>query len=94
MNSHQFCYSCLIEVKLALRSHDLCRGNTMTTVDSHKVQNTDRPWHLVLLLPESQHHILTKFRNRRDAEDQLRAIRRLLPNAVFEVMFCPPRQEV
>ena len=47
----------------------------MTAVDSHKIQPTDRPWHLVLLLPESKHHVLTKFCNRQDADDQLRAMR-------------------
>jgi hypothetical protein len=66
----------------------------MTATDFHKIQPTDRPWHLVLLLPESKHHVLTRFRNRQDAEDQLRAIRRLMPDVVFEVVFCPPEQEI
>jgi len=66
----------------------------MTAVDSHEIQPTDRPWHLVLLLPEAKHHVLTKFRNRQDAEDQLRTIRRLMPDAVFEIVFCLPEQEV
>jgi hypothetical protein len=46
-----------------------------------------RLWALVLLLPNARHRIVGRFRNRQDADDQLRAMKRLLPQHRFEVVF-------
>ena len=45
------------------------------------------PWTLVLLREKMQRHVVARFRNRQDADDQLRAIRRYMPKAKFEVVF-------
>jgi hypothetical protein len=49
-----------------------------------------RPWAIVLLRFPVRPHIIRQFRNRQDAEDQLRAMRRLMPQVDFELMFLPP----
>lgn len=51
--------------------------------------NAHRPWQLVLLLPNVQPHTIARFRNRRDADDPLRAFRRLARNSQFEILFVP-----
>ena len=45
------------------------------------------PWTLVLLREKMQRHVVARFRNRQDADDQLRAIRRYMPKARFEIVF-------
>jgi hypothetical protein len=52
-----------------------------------------RPWTIVLLLPDAQHHQIAQFCNRQDAEDYLRAIRRYVPDKSFEIVFEPPSDE-
>ena len=44
-------------------------------------------WVIVLLLPTAQHRIIARFRNRQDADDQLRFLRRAVPGAKFEIVF-------
>ena len=47
------------------------------------------PWVLVRLLPNLQREIVAQYRNRSDADGHLQIIRRLMPNAEFEVIFNP-----
>jgi hypothetical protein len=61
----------------------------MMTID-HSNPDTYRPWQLVLLLPNAQHHTIAHFRNRQDADDHLRAIQRLARNSQFALLFVPP----
>jgi hypothetical protein len=54
--------------------------------------NTDlhpdcRPWAIVMIQNAVQPSVITRFRNRQDADDHLRAIRRHMPKGVFEVVF-------
>jgi hypothetical protein len=49
-----------------------------------------RLWAIVLFLPNAQHRIISRFRNRQDADDQIRVIRRLVPQQTFELVFLPP----
>jgi hypothetical protein len=49
-----------------------------------------RPWAIVLRRFPEPPHIIGQFRNRQDAEDQLRALRRLVPQGDFELVFLPP----
>ena len=46
-----------------------------------------RPWTIVRILPGAKNHTIARFVNRSDAEDRLRALRRYLPNATFEIVF-------
>ncbi|MGB3519186.1 MAG: hypothetical protein WBA43_22225, partial [Elainellaceae cyanobacterium] len=46
-----------------------------------------RPWAIVMIRDAVQRSIITRFRNRQDADDHLRAMRRHIPQGVFEVMF-------
>jgi hypothetical protein len=58
--------------------------------------NTDKShrfWQLVLLLPNAQNRIIAEFRNRRDAEDHLRSIRRLAPHSNFDIIFVTPPEQ-
>jgi len=47
------------------------------------------PWVLVRLLPNLQRVTVGQYRIRSDADGHLRIIRRLMPNAEFEVVFNP-----
>ena len=49
-----------------------------------------RPWMLVQILPNLKTHILARFRNRQDADDHLRVLRRFVPKAAFAIVFEPP----
>jgi hypothetical protein len=51
--------------------------------------DTHRPWQLVLLLSNAQHHPIAQFRNRQDAEDHLRTIQRLARDSQFALLFIP-----
>ncbi len=53
-------------------------------------QRDPRIWAIVLLRFPARPHVIGQFRNRQDAEDQLRALRRLMPQGDFELMFLPP----
>jgi hypothetical protein len=52
----------------------------------------DRPWAIVLIQLQAQHRELVRFRNRQDADDHLRALRRFMPKNQFELVFDPPAQ--
>ncbi len=47
------------------------------------------PWVLIRLLPNSQRETVAQYRNRSDADGHLQIIRRLMPDAKFEVVFNP-----
>jgi hypothetical protein len=48
------------------------------------------PWCVVQLLPNAQRTIVARFRKRNDATAHLQALQRLMPEAVYEVVFVPP----
>ncbi|MGB3495663.1 MAG: hypothetical protein WBA57_23240 [Elainellaceae cyanobacterium] len=48
-----------------------------------------RPWAIVMIQNAVERSIIAHFRNRQDADDHLRAIRRHVPQGVFEVVFDP-----
>lgn len=52
-----------------------------------------RNWTIVLALPNAQNHIIGRFRNRQDAEDSARFLRRSVPTSKFEVVFDVPAFE-
>jgi hypothetical protein len=43
-------------------------------------------WAIVRILPNAQHYTIARFVNRQDADDRLRALCRLIPGGVFEVV--------
>ena len=47
------------------------------------------PWAVVRILPKCQRCIVARYRNRQDAHDSLRLLRRFIPAAVFELIFEP-----
>lgn len=49
----------------------------------------DCPWAVVRILPKCQRYIVARYRNRQDAHDSLRLLRRFVPGAVFELIFDP-----
>jgi hypothetical protein len=49
----------------------------------------DCPWAVVRILPKCQRYIVARYRNRQDADDSLRLLRRFIPTAVFELIFDP-----
>ena len=44
-------------------------------------------WTITLALPNACYHTVARFRNRQDAEDHLRALRKFVPKAKFEIVF-------
>ncbi|AFZ16696.1 hypothetical protein [Allocoleopsis franciscana] len=55
---------------------------------------SDRPWAIARILPNAKTYIVVRFRNRQDAEDHKRFLRRFIPKAQFEVLFDIPKEEV
>lgn len=53
-----------------------------------------RPWAIVMIQDAVQRSIITRFRNRQDADDHLRTIRRHMPQGFFEVVFDPSEYPV
>ena len=45
------------------------------------------PWVIVRLLPKMQRVIVARFRKRSDAEGHLQALKRLMPDAQFIIIF-------
>ena len=54
---------------------------------------SDRPWTIVRILPDARHYSVARFRNRQDANDHLRLLRRFIPAAEFEIIFAPLEEE-
>ncbi|HAA30991.1 MAG TPA: hypothetical protein DCE56_28915 [Cyanobacteria bacterium UBA8553] len=46
-----------------------------------------RSWAIVRILPKAQRCTVARFRNRQDADDHMRLLRRFIPAAVFEIIF-------
>ena len=53
----------------------------------------DCPWAVVRILPKCQRCIVARYRNRQDAHDSLRLLRRFIPTGVFELIFDPVVEE-
>ncbi|EGJ32117.1 MULTISPECIES: hypothetical protein [Moorena] len=45
------------------------------------------PWVVVRLLPQMQRVIVARFRKRSDAEGHMQALKRLMPDAQFVIIF-------
>ena len=45
------------------------------------------PWAVVRLLPQMQRVVVARFRNRSNAEGHLKALKRLMPDAEFVIVF-------
>ncbi|NEO23752.1 MULTISPECIES: hypothetical protein [unclassified Moorena] len=45
------------------------------------------PWALIRLLPKMQRVVVRRFRNRSDAEGHLQALKRLMPDEKFIIIF-------
>ncbi|NEP53590.1 MAG: hypothetical protein F6K65_34230 [Moorea sp. SIO3C2] len=48
------------------------------------------PWALIRLLPKMQRMVVRRFRNRSDAEGHLQALKRLMPDEKFIIIFDLP----
>ncbi|NEO35853.1 MAG: hypothetical protein F6J90_05740 [Moorea sp. SIOASIH] len=48
------------------------------------------PWAIVRLLPKMQRVVVGRYRNRSDAEGHLQAIKRLMPDGEFVIIFDLP----
>ncbi len=48
------------------------------------------PWCIIRMLPKAQRITIARFRQRSAAEEHLKALRRLMPNAIFVILFEPP----
>ncbi|NEQ83744.1 MAG: hypothetical protein F6K26_27220 [Moorea sp. SIO2I5] len=48
------------------------------------------PWAIVRLLPQMQRVVVARFRNRSDAEGHRSALKRLMPEAEFVIIFDLP----
>ncbi|WP_287263323.1 hypothetical protein [Moorena sp. SIO3A5] len=48
------------------------------------------PWALIRLLPNMQRMVVRRFRNRSDAEGHLQALKRLMPDEKFIIIFDLP----
>jgi hypothetical protein len=46
-------------------------------------------WAIALLLPDAKYRIISRFRNRQDADDFSRFLQRTVPSGKFEVIFVP-----
>ncbi|MBD1846347.1 hypothetical protein H6F89_23580 [Cyanobacteria bacterium FACHB-63] len=47
------------------------------------------PWCVIRLLPKMQRVVLERFRSRTQAEEYLKLMRRLMPEAVHQIVFDP-----
>ncbi|AOY81902.1 hypothetical protein BJP36_20315 [Moorena producens JHB] len=45
------------------------------------------PWAIVRLLPKMQRIVVRRFRNRSDAEGHMQALKRLMPDGNFVIVF-------
>lgn len=61
----------------------------MTFRQFHSHETLNRPWAIVRILPKAQRYVVTRFRNRQDADDHLRVLHRFIPTATFEIVFDP-----
>ncbi|MCC3470564.1 MAG: hypothetical protein JGK38_00330 [Microcoleus sp. PH2017_15_JOR_U_A] len=52
-----------------------------------KAGDSSKPWAIVRILPNAQNHTVSRFCNRQDADDHLRALRRFVRSGIFEIAF-------
>jgi hypothetical protein len=64
---------------------DLSRGSYRESIMS---------WCVVQLLPDAKRSIVARFRKRNDATAHCQALKRLQPDAIYEVVFIPPDRSV
>ncbi len=50
------------------------------------------PWCIIRCLPGAQTLIIQRFRKRTEAEEHLKILRRLSPDAVYEIVFDLPEE--
>jgi hypothetical protein len=55
--------------------------------------DSERPWAIFRVLPDSNYYIVARFRNRQDAHDHLRMLNRYMPGSIFEIIFDIPNDE-
>ena len=70
------------------------RGQVETISAQHHSQTEDysRPWAIIRLLPDARRYTVARFRNRQDAQDHLRFLKRYIPAVEFEVLFDVPNE--
>ncbi len=51
------------------------------------------PWCIIRLLPNARTIVVNRFRRRNDAEAQMKVLRRLKPDAKYQIMFDAPRKK-
>ncbi|MGP1382540.1 MAG: hypothetical protein ACTS2F_03215 [Thainema sp.] len=49
------------------------------------------PWCIIRLLPKAQRITIARFRQRNAAEEHLKVLRRLMPSAIFVILFESPQ---
>lgn len=50
------------------------------------------PWLIIRQLPRMQRSTVCRFRKRNEAEEYLKVLQRLSPDAVYQIIFDPPDQ--
>jgi hypothetical protein len=74
-------------LSLAHDIYTMCRMNSQSNCFCTR---ESRLWAIVLVLPNAQYRIIARFRNRQDADDCLRFLRRSVPAAKFNIVFDDP----
>jgi hypothetical protein len=69
------------------------KGEVVTRQRLLSLEDSNRPWAIVRLLPDCQRYTVARFFNRTDADDHKRTLNRFMPGASFEVVFDPPDSE-
>lgn len=49
------------------------------------------PWCIIRLLPNMQRTTVNRFRRRNDADEHMKVLRRLNPQATYIIIFVPPQ---
>lgn len=65
----------------------------MTSQHISSIENLNRPWAIVRVLPNARYYPVARFCNRQDADDSLRFLHRFLPKAKFEIVFDAPDKQ-
>lgn len=61
--------------------------NSISKTPEKSMQGEIHSWAIVRILPNAQHYTIARFVHRQDADDRLRALRRFIPDGVFEVVW-------
>ena len=65
---------------------------TISAQRPSQAEDYSRPWAIIRLLADARRYTVARFRNRQDAEDHLRFLKRYIPAAGFEVLFDVPNE--